>query len=48
MAGTGYLPVVASPPRPGVCLVGAHEAQIYVDLMLCFFGLFTVSSDGVY
>lgn len=48
VAGTGYLPVVASPARAGVCLVGAHEAQIYIDLLLCFLGFFTVSSDGVY
>lgn len=30
------------------CLWWAHGAQIYVDLLLCFFGLFAVSSDGVY
>ena len=48
MAGTGYLPVVASPARAGVCLVGALGARIYIDLLLCFLGFFAVSPDGVY
>jgi len=26
--------LVVSPARAGVCLVGAHEAQTYMDLLL--------------